>query len=96
MKIEFVDNNPGSPSSHRIAARRGFDTLASVSLEKSGREWYIYEVYTKPEYRGQGLAKQIVAHIESNYGPVVFNSDNDAFWTHMGYSRCKDGYFRKD
>ncbi len=94
-KIAFIDNNKGSISSHTVEARVGFTTAAKVSLEKAGNEWYIYEVYTKPEYRGQGIAKQIVSYIEEEYGPIVLNSEADDFWTHMGYKMCSDGYWRK-
>lgn len=94
-KFSFVDNNKGNPSSHTIEAKVGFSTAAKVGIEKAGNEWYIYEVYTKPEYRGQGIAKQIIAYIENQYGPIVLNSEADDFWTHMGYRKCEDSYWRK-
>jgi GNAT superfamily N-acetyltransferase len=96
----FVDNNKGSSSSHTIEAKKGFSTAAKVSIEKctyadGSSEWYIYEVFTKPEFRGQGVAKQIIAYIEKEYGEIVLNSENDSFWEKMGYKRCADTYWRK-
>ena len=97
----FVDNNKGSSSSHTIEAKKGFTTVAKVGIEKVdygfGRkpEWYIYEVYTKDEYRGQGIAKQIIAYIEEQYGNIVLNSENDPYWLKLGYVPCPDGYWRK-
>lgn len=96
MKFAFVDTNKGSTSSHSIEAKHGFDTAAHAMLEKRGGEWWVYDVHTKPAYRGQGIAKQIISHIEETYGPICIESENDPFWSKMGYSRREDGYWRKD
>ncbi len=95
-KIAFVDTNKGSISSHSIEARIGFDKVAHAMLEKMGDYWWVYDVYTKPAYRGQGIAKQIISHIEENYGKIAIESENDDFWLRMGYRKCPDGYWRKD
>jgi GNAT superfamily N-acetyltransferase len=95
MKIAFVDTNRGSSSSHSIEARVGFTTVAHAMLERLGDEWWVYDVYTKPDYRGQGISKQIISHIEREYGPIVIESENDPFWEKMGYRRGIDGYWRK-
>jgi len=93
--IVYVDTNRGSISSHTIEARVGFDTVARAMLEQRGREWYVYDVYTKPEYRKQGISRDIISHIEEGYGPIIFESENDPFWEKMGYARHDDGFWRK-
>lgn len=92
----FVDTNKGSISSHSIEVKLGFSTVAHAMLEKRGDYWWIYDVYTKPEYRGEGIGKTLISHIENEYGPITIESENDAFWQRLGYSRRENGFWYKD
>lgn len=92
---ELFDPCPGASSAHRIEARRGWKTLGGLSVEKVGDEWYVYSLYTKPEHRGEGVSKALLAHVEKEYGTPIVSSENDPFWSKMGYVQQGDGYWRK-
>lgn len=40
-------------------------------LLKNSTYYLITRIYVKPEYRGKGLAKQLIAHCQSAYGPLM-------------------------
>jgi GNAT superfamily N-acetyltransferase len=93
--IVISDSNPGSADSHKIEARQGFSTLGGLILSKEGEEFLAQSVYTKPDYQGQGVARKLLAHVESEYGPIVVESENDSFWKKMGFSPGEDGFWRR-
>jgi GNAT superfamily N-acetyltransferase len=97
MAYSLHDSNPLSESSHSIAMKRGFVDASRLSvMKRAGRnEWLVHSVFTKDEDRGKGLAKRLIAHVEAEYGPVVIESENDAFWERMGFAPGADGMWRR-
>lgn len=91
----LFDSNPGSRSSHCVELMRGFDSMGRLMIEHDGREWWVYGLYTKPEYRGRGVASRLIDYVEREYGPFYIESENDPFWQKRGYRRCPDGRWRK-
>ncbi len=94
-RFQLHDSNPLSSSSHTVEMKRGFDTAARLMVEKRESDWWVYGVHTKDAYRGNGLARQLLAYVESNYGPVAIESENDPFWQKMGYVPGNDGFWRR-
>lgn len=90
----ITDSNPYSSSSHKIETRKGFDTAASLMVEKMGGEYYVCSLMTKSAHRGKGLATKMIDYIQSEYGPVCILSENDRFWKSAGFAPSKDGYWR--
>lgn len=68
---------------------------ARLMVEKRDQEWWVYGVHTKPDYRGEGLARKLIAYVEKEYGPVAIESENDGFWEKMGYKQCPDNWWRR-
>jgi GNAT superfamily N-acetyltransferase len=90
------DSNPNSTSSHTLEVRKGFDVCAKLIIEEKNDEWLVESLYTKPQYRGEGLGRTLVSYVEDNYGDVVISSEADGFWKSAGYKECQDGLWRKD
>lgn len=93
-----ADPYPGQDLPHRIEMRQGFSVCAGLLIEPKdiqSDEWLLQSVMTKDAHRGQGLARQLISHVEKNYGPVVVQSENDPFWSKMDFEMCEDGYWRK-
>lgn len=98
-KYTVSDPYPGQELPHRIEVRQGFDVCAGLLIEPrniQAEEWLLQSVMTKDAHQGQGLARRMVDHVEAHYGPVVVQSENDAFWSKMGFKECEDGFWRRD
>lgn len=89
------DGAPGSSQSHQIEAKKGFSTASRLIVEKRGKEWHVCSLDTKEAHRKQGLARQLIEHVEANYGPVTIQSANDRYWEAMGFTPCDDGMWRR-
>ena len=57
---------------HRFVAPGG--KCALILSPKSKRVWEIGHIYTSPDYRRKGLAKQLLAFIRGRIGMVVHHS----------------------
>lgn len=88
---------PLNESHHSIEAKRGFSTMAAlmVSKENKDADWLVESVFTNPDYRGQGLARELIEYVQKEYGDFKISSENDPFWEKMGYEEGKDGFWRQ-
>lgn len=93
--IYLIDSSPYSKSSHSLEYREGFKTAAKLTVEEDKGSWHVYSVYTNSDYRGRGLAKSLVEHIEEEYGPVKIQSENDGFWDKIGFVPDKNGWWTR-
>lgn len=89
------DSNPLSKSSHLIEVKQGFETAGRAMVSKEGNEWHLCDLFTNPKFRGKGIAKQILAYVNDNYGDYRIEASNPEFWKNAGFERGKDGYWRK-
>lgn len=93
--LYFIDSSPQNKSSHSLEYKEGFKTAAKLTVEEDGGYWHVYSVFTSPDYRGRGLAKALVEHIEQEYGPVKLQSENDGYWDHIGFVPGDDGWWKR-
>ena len=81
------------------------DTVIGVILSgHDGRRGYIYHTAVLPEYRGNGIAKQLVTHAMDalekegihKVALVAFekNEIGNAFWEHIGFASREDLVYR--
>lgn len=96
----FLDRNPETC----FVAETGGEIVGVIMAGNDGRRGYIHHTAVSPEYRRQGIAKQLVsAALEAlkklginKAALVVFerNSDGNAFWESVGFTIRDDLVYR--
>ena len=96
----FLNRNPETC----FVAEKDGSVVGVIIAGNDGRRGYIYHTAVNPDYRRQGIAKQLVdAALEtlkklgiSKAALVVFdrNSDGNAFWENAGFTVRDDLVYR--
>ncbi len=94
-EYKIYDSRKGSEHNHEIEIKSGWQTAAKLSVEKMDNHWHIYSLSTKEAHQRNGLAKELVSYVEKEYGPVCIKSENNSFWSKIGYKIGSNGYWTK-
>ena len=96
----FLQRNPETC----FVAECGGKVVGVILVGSDGRRGYIYHTAVHPEYRRQGIARDLVEHALAalrelgihKVALVVFrrNEEGNAFWEHMGFTAREDIVYR--
>ena len=92
----YLERNPGLS----FIARRGSRLIGCAMAGHDGRRGYLQHVIVAPEYRGQGIGKQLVARCvnalnaqgihKMHLDVLAQNGHAMSFWEHLGWKRRED------
>ena len=97
---KFLKRNPDT----RFVAEYDHQIVGAILVGNAGRRGYIYHAVVKPQYRKQGIARQLVeSSIQqlkqcgiNKAALVVFdrNENGNAFWEKLGFTVRDDLVYR--
>ena len=92
--IDYYKNYRATPNSFLLVAKdeKG-EPIGFLYARRKRNHTYLYDIYVKPEYRGQGVGKELIAFLEKIAGgPVRADTHDGAVeaFKRMGFRVLKD------
>lgn len=97
---KYLHRNPATC----FVAEEDGNILGVIMAGHDGRRGYIHHTAVRPEYRGQGIARQLVEHAMAaleqegihKVALVAFrrNENGNGFWEHIGFEERDDLVYR--